>query len=214
MTVEMILDSSTPAYLKCLWGVLSSGTHYGVPGERQAINLRESDDGNNPNTLTSVWVVDLPRNSIVIDADKLPYSILETNKRQDEWPSIDNYRHVSDYVILSEADGVYYHLYVEMKTGYQKRTYIPQLRCARAQLEHLMYLIRHFDGKIFPENIRHRFVKFSKLPLFKRTTTGMETFSGPDKPNVNDEPCKTYQRFVNDDEYVSFNELIDMSYVP
>lgn len=208
--MPIVLSSNMPEYFRCVLGVLDESIHYGVPNANGEIELVEADDGTNPNTLTSVFVTGLPADTIVLDADKMPYSLVESDKRRGLWPQIAKYRHVSDYIILTRVDDVIYQLYVELKTGYSIKKYVPQMRCARAQMEHLQYLIRHFDSGVFPDAIEHRYVKFSKIPVAKYTTRGVPTESPPESnlQGPNDEPPRTYICYVEQGEKVAFTTLL------
>ena len=204
----IIPDQDAPAYLKCVLGILAEKVHYAVADKDHCMKLVEDDTGNNPNTLASVFITDLPPYAIALNADNLHYSILEQSKREGIWRNIASYRHVSDYIILAEVDGKMCHLYIEMKTGYKTNAFIPQLRCARGQLEHLVYLINKFDHEVMPTEIVHRFVKFSKLPALKMPTTWQSTGFLPEPPVINDEPDRTYQCFVENGARVSFPSLL------
>lgn len=204
----IIPDQGAPDYFKCVLGILAEKVHYAVADKNHCMKLVEDETGNNPNTLASVFITDLPPYAIALNADSLHYSILEQGKREGIWHNIAAYRRVSDYIILAEMDGKMCHLYVEMKTGYKTRAFIPQLRCARGHLEHLVYLINKFDHPVMPNAIVHRFVKFSKPPVLKMTTTGQGMDLLPEPPAINDEPDRTYQCFVENGARVSFRSLL------
>lgn len=207
--MPIALPDGSPAYFRCVLGILNASIHYATPDSNGEIKLIEEETGNNPNTLKSVFVTGLPADTVALNADKMPYSVLESAKRDGRWPRIADYRHVSDYIILTKKDDVVYQVYIELKTGYSPKKYIPQLRCARAQMEHLQYLIKNFDQPVFPDRIEHRFVKFSKLPVQKFTTTGEPTEQPPSgSRGLNDEPPRAYVCYVVEGEKVDFATLL------
>ena len=207
--MAFVLDNTYPELLQSLAGILVGQSHYELPDANGCIALIEKDDGHNPHTLQRVVVAGLPDHTISFAAGKLPYSIIEGDKRQGIWKSVANYRHVSDYIILTKIEEVFYLVYVEMKTGFKRKDHIPQLRCARGQTEHLLYLIEHFDTMVIDgAQIKHRFVKFSKRPIPKGVTQGDDEFKYPTPPACNDDPVRAYQCIVEEDQQVDIRDLI------
>lgn len=207
----MILQIDTyPRSLQCLAGLLTKDAHFAIPGKDGSVLLKEDDFGNNPNTLRHIKIIDLPVHTIVFSAHCLSYGVLEQDgNREGVWPRISCYRSVADYLIVTKPDRDVYFLYIELKTGFKNKKYIPQLRCARGHVEHLLYLIRHFDQDVFGGACcLHRFVKFTKRPLAKGVTAGDDAFVLPKPPARNDDPYCAYQCFVEEGASVSVQDLI------
>ena len=204
------LDETEPLFFRCLAGILTAKTHFAVPDSTGTVTLTETDLGNNPNTLQSVSITGLSRRTLVFSAHGFVYGIIEQDgSRPGAWQSLAKYRNAADYLLVTEKDGLTYLLYIELKTSYKKQKYIPQLRCACGHVEHLLYLIKHFDGNTL-DGIRlvNRFVKFSKIPLAKGVTAGDTGYRLPPASLNNDSPQNAFQCFVQEAQTVHVDELL------
>lgn len=207
--MRLLLNSSYPQFTQCIAGILRENVHYALPNAQGEVELKESDNGGNAYTLQSVILTGLPVHAVVFSADALDYNVIESQTKSNVWKDIEKYRRVSDYVVLFEHNGELCFLYIEMKTSANSQKYISQLRCARGQIEHLVYLIRYFNQDVLPNAIKHRFVKFYKMPPVKKVTSGgSDGGFGPVKPSCNDEPPKAYQYEVEEGDKVNIGDLI------
>lgn len=207
--MTLLIKDDTPLLMRCIVGLLKEASHYKQPNENGCILLEEKNDGANPNTLQHVIISGLSPVSVVFSADKLSYGIIETKTRSNVWENVKDYRKVTDYILLTKIKNVYYFVYIELKTGYKTKEYIQQLRCARGQMEHLLYLIRYFNAEVLKDiKLYHRFIKFSKKPVPKGVTQGDDGFLLPSAPLCNDEPTQAYQCLIEEGETVNIQDLI------
>jgi hypothetical protein len=205
------LPKSASRFIHCVIGVLRSDCLYGMPDTNGRMSLTESDCGGNPRTLQRVELVDLPKESLIIRAHCLNYNIIESNGCcSGLLDNIADYRHVADYIVISDYNSKVCILYVEMKTSSRSNKYIAQLRCAYEQMRHVNRLIRCFDSKLGKPYLMHRFVKFVKIPLDKQGTTFLDSdsFSLPTPLQINNLPNKAYMYYVNEGEGVPYGKLI------
>lgn len=107
--------------------------------------------------------------------------------------------------------GSVFALYAELKTSPRSTEHVRQLWCARAQMEHLLFLIDKFDNACMPTTpILHRFVKFTTLPLLKDTTSigGQTTrYVNAKHVELNDLPGRAYRCFVQPSVKIKYSNL-------
>ena len=205
------LPNSASRFIQCVTGTLRGDCLYGIPDANGHASLIESDDGGNCLTLRRVDLIDLPRETLIVKAHYLNYSIIESNGRSPGLlPNIADYRHVTDYIVISDYMSKVCILYVELKTSSRSNKYIAQLRCAYEQMRHLNRLIRSFDSAMGKHNLMHRFVKFVKLPLDKQGTTmsNNNSFSLPVPSQINNLPNRAYKFYVNEGQWIPYGNLI------
>lgn len=209
----MQIPEAAPDLVKCIGGVVRSNCLYALAAATGDVRLEESCDGGNSQTLKEVLLSDVPVNSLVLNAHTMPASIIETKKHDGRklWETISSYRRVTDYIVLSEMQGSVFALYAELKTSPRSTEHVRQLWCARAQMEHLLFLIDKFDNACMPTTpILHRFVKFTTLPLLKDTTSigGQTTrYVNAKHVELNDLPGRAYRCFVQPSVKIKYSNL-------
>ena len=173
--------------------------------------LKEPANTGNANTLEEVIIESIPKDALILCADGMKSVLFRPKKHQDcTCHNLNIYKHVSDYIIITSVNNENFIIYIEMKTSPRGKEHIPQLWCARGQIEYLSFMMENLEGITKLSDYKHRYVKFCKIAIDK-TLTDLSKLTSTDiqkVPELNDKPGKAFEYFVSDGVPVNIKDLI------
>ena len=173
--------------------------------------LKEPANIGNANTLEEVIIEAIPKDALILRADGMQSALFRREKHQDcTCHNLNKYKHVSDYIVIASVNNEKFIIYIEMKTSPRGKEHIPQLWCARGQIEYLSFMMEKLEGIAKLSDCKHRYVKFCKIAIDK-TLTDLSKLTSTDiqkVPELNDKPGKAFKYFVSDGVPVNIKDLI------
>ena len=162
-------------------------------------------------SLKRVEFTEVPADTIILRADGMPSSLFrETTHHACSCHQLSKYKHVSDYIVIASLNNEKFIIYIEMKTSPRGKEHIPQLWCARGQIEYLSFMMENLEGIAKLSDYKHRYVKFCKIAIDK-TLTDLSKLTSTDiqkVPELNNKPGKAFEYFVSDGVPVNIKDLI------
>lgn len=162
-------------------------------------------------SLKKVEFIGVPADTIILRADGMPSSLFrETTHHACSCHQLSKYKHVSDYIVIASLNNEKFIIYIEMKTSPRGKEHIPQLWCARGQIEYLSFMMENLEGIAKLSDYKHRYVKFCKIAIDK-TLTDLSKLTSTDiqkVPELNNKPGKAFEYFVSDGVPVNIKDLI------
>lgn len=171
----------------------------------------EPANGKKADTLKKVEFIGVPADTIILRADGMPSSLFrETTHHACSCHQLSKYKHVSDYIVIASLNNEKFIIYIEMKTSPRGKEYIPQLWCARGQIEYLSFMMENLEGIAKLSDYKHRYVKFYSIALDKTATntSDLTKINIQKVPELNDRPGKAFKYCVSDGVPVNIKELI------
>jgi hypothetical protein len=163
------------------------------------------------NTLEEVIIEAIPKDSLILSADSMPSTLFRQEKHPDcTCHNFNKYKHVSDYIIITSVNNEKFIIYIEMKTSPRGKEHIPQLWCARGQIEYLSFMMENLENIERLAEYKHRYVKFCKIAIDKTLTdiSELTTIDVQKVPELNDKPSRAFKYFVSDGVPVNIKDLI------
>ena len=185
--------------------IYASGISDGNTVLKEPANIGKAD------TLEEVIIEAIPEDAIILCADGMQSALFRQEQHQDcTCHNLNKYKHVSDYIIITSVNNEKFIIYIEMKTSPRGKEHIPQLWCARGQIEYLSFMMENLENIAKLSDYKHRYVKFCKIAIDKTSTDMSElTPTGVQKVQVlNDKPGKAFKYFVSDGVPVNIKDLI------
>lgn len=162
-------------------------------------------------SLKKVEFIGVPADTIILRADGMPSSLFrETTHHACSCHQLSKYKHVSDYIVIASLNNEKFIIYIEMKTSPRGKEHIPQLWCARGQIEYLSFMMENLEGIAKLSDYKHRYVKFCKIAIDK-TLTDLSKLTSTDiqkVPELNNKPGKAFEYFISDGVPVNIKDLI------
>ena len=175
------------------------------------VTIIEPANEGNADALKIVDIEGLPDKTLILHADGMSSSIFrEHTHHACACHQLGKYRHVADYIIITSVGNEKFIVYIEMKTSPRGNAHIPQLWCARGQIEYLSFMMEKLENIAKLSDYKHRYVKFYKISIDK-TTTDISDLTGTDVQKVselNDRPGKAFKYCVSDGVPVNVKDLI------
>ena len=185
--------------------VFASGISTGKATIKEPANEDKAD------TLKVVELEGISDKTLILRADSMSSSLFrETTHHACSCHQLSKYRHVADYIIITSVGNEKFIVYIEMKTSGRGFEHIPQLWCARGQIEYLSFMMENLEGIAKLSDCKHRYVKFCKIAIDK-TLTDLSKLTSTDiqkVPELNDKPGKAFKYFVSDGVPVNIKDLI------